>query len=373
MKVPAFRIKQGRQVIYLTAFEAKQFLKEGFTAPDAWSPTNRQGYQREPKQRRFKRISEYLTAKDRNALLPQAILLNSREKLTFRAANGDGHFGTLEIKHLPLWEVDGQHRLGGIRVACQTNPDEMEDFMVPVVITEGVPRIEEAVLFFVINTEQKRVPTDLAQRIITEQVEDAERRKEVVSMGKEWIARATEVVDLLIEKEGNPWYERIAIPGLKQASTLIKQVSFVQSLQPILDAERNPAFAHLKAEDSAELLARYWEAVRDTFPEAFEDHKNYVITRTVGVFPLHKIAPAVFTVVRDRCGGRVTKAGLKEVWGEIGDALKEKFGLERASEFWNKDPETGEAGKYAGAKGFKILADILITVLPQEEKVAAVL
>jgi len=252
-------------------------------------------------------------------------------------------------------------------------PEEMEKFMVPVVITEGVPRIEEAVLFFLINTEQKRVPTDLAQRIISEQVEDAERRKEVVSMGKEWIARATEVVDLLIAREGNPWYERIAIPGLKQASTLIKQVSFVQSLQPILDADKNPAYGHLKADEIAELLARYWEAIRDTFPEAFEDHKNHVITRTVGVFPLHKIAPSVFSLVQEEHGGRVTKAGLKEVISEVGENLKQEFKLDSPSEFWNKDPEEGEAGKYAGAKGFSILADILRRNLPRKQKVAAVL
>jgi len=151
--------------MYLTRLRAADFVN-GLTRADAWSPSNRNGYQRTPTESRFKKIARYVLGKDGHPhpVLPQAVVLNTRpedaKKLRF-TGSAEG-VGMLEIpEDMILWEVDGQHRLGGLRHALGENP-AFADFPIPIVITEGLTRLDEAVLFFVVNTTQKRVGTDLA-------------------------------------------------------------------------------------------------------------------------------------------------------------------------------------------------------------------
>src|SRR6266545_3405931 len=178
--------------------KAGALVKEGFTRPDAWTPINRDGYQREPEQRRFKKIADYLLRSDGWVrIMPQAILLNIRGKCRFHSSiNKD--YGTLDIPDslLPLIEVDGQHRIGGLRRAVALNP-EIANYPVIVVLTEDLKRLEEAVMFYVINTTQKRVGTDIAQRVIAQELKDTSLRRALVEEGKEWIGKATEIVDIL--------------------------------------------------------------------------------------------------------------------------------------------------------------------------------
>jgi DGQHR domain-containing protein len=364
IKLPALRIEQFGRTMYATTLRAG-FLAEadGLTKPDAWSQTNRQGYQRWPVESRFKKIAKHIIGTNGNrGTLPGAILLNSRRPLKFKALDGHPDIGWLEIPEeaLPLWEVDGQHRIGGVRVAVQEYP-ELADYAFPVVILENVSRIEEALTFFVINTMQKRVPTDLAQRLVAQQADDPELRKQVVGEGQVWIKTATEVVDL-INEEGdtvNPWFNRIGIPGVRNPGVLMRQVSFVSSLKPLLDSQS--VYAALQPERIAKLLLNYWGALSDVFPAAFAEHDKYVIQNTVGVFPLHNIAPTVFELVRGQ-QGKISRDGIREVLQPMAEYLQREYGKgeddsDDPSNFWLGDG--GEAGKYAGAKGFRIITDIL--------------
>ncbi len=84
----------------------------------------------------------------------------------------------------------------------------------------------------------------------------------------------------------------------------------------------------------------------------------------MGVFPLHMIAAQVFDMVRSE-KGRITKDGIVEVIRALDRSLGEKY--ESGSAFWHA--KVGEAGKYAGAKGFRIIAEILREHLPETKKI----
>ena len=367
-KLDALRIKQGSTTLYLTYLRARDFM-DGLTDVDAWSPTNKQGYQRMPVQSRFRKIARYVTGKDGNPrpVLPQAVVLNARaedsKKLRFTGA-GENGVGTLEIPEgVKLWEVDGQHRLGGLRYAVGENA-EFGDFPIPIVITEGLPRLDEAVLFFVVNTTQKRVATDLAQRLIEQQMGDASLRLQIVAEGKDWIPKATRIVDIMVNTPGNPWHAKIGIPGTQLSGILMKQVSFVTSLKPVLNGG---LYGSVPPEDVAQLLIRYWQALQEIYPEAFENPDEHVIQNTVGVFPLHILAPTVFDMVRSK-NGRITKDAIAEVIKELAQNLSKDY--DQGSTFWHS--KDGEAGKYAGAKGFRLLAEILKEHMPELKKMQLV-
>jgi DGQHR domain-containing protein len=361
LKVPAIRIEQAGIVLYLTFLRAKEAL-DGVTQVDGWSPTNKSGYQRMPVPARFRKIARYVQGKEGSrAILPQAVVLNHRDadsKLKFTALD-DGPLGTLEIKHdQKLWEVDGQHRLGGLRVAVEENP-ALGQYSVPVVITEGLARLDEAVLFFVVNTNQKRVPTDLAQRLIEQQMKDPDLKMHIVAGGKDWIPKGVKVVDAILATQGQPWEGKIGIPGTKTEGALTKQVSFVTSLKPLLTS----LYGSVEPEEIAQLVIRYWQAIESVYPEALADPDEYIIQKTVGIFPLHAIAPEIFDMVRTG-HGKITVDALKEVFSELDKNLGKDFVA--GSEFWHG--EEGEAAKYGSQKGFRMLADILKEHMPKAKK-----
>ena len=363
LKVPAIKVQQADTVLYLTFLRAKDVIN-GLSEVDAWSPSNRSGYQRMPTQARFRKIARYVMGKEGSRpILLQAVVLNLREPgshLKFTTTE-DGPFGTLEIKDdQKLWEVDGQHRLGGLRVAVEENPC-LGEYPVPVVITEGLSRLEEAVLFFVVNTNQKRVPTDLAQRLIEQQMKDPALKLKILAEGKDWIPRAVRVVDAMLAIPGHPWEGKIGIPGTKTAGALTKQVSFVSSMKPLLSSlYGSPS---VDPEEIAQMLIRYWQAIEAVYPEAFADPEEYGIQKTGGIFPLHAIAPEVFDMVRTR-HGKITKDGLEEVISELDKNLAKDY--PGGSDFWHR--EDGEAAKYGSQKGFRMLADIFREHLPKTKK-----
>jgi len=361
LKIPAMKIEQAKTVLYLTFLQAKDVV-DGVTQVDAWSPSNKSGYQRMPVQARFRKIARYVMGKDASRpILPQAVVLNHREtdpRLKFTASDG-GPMGTLEVKHdQVLWEVDGQHRLGGLRVAVEENP-ALGEYPVPIVITEGLQRLEEAVLFFVVNTNQKRVPTDLAQRLIEQQMKDPDLKMQIVAGGKDWIPKGVKVVDALLASSGHPWEGRIGIPGTKTEGALTKQVSFVSSLKPLLTS----LYGSVEPEEIAQLLIRYWQAIESVYPEALADPEDYIIRKTVGIFPLHAIAPEIFDMVRTK-HGKITVDALEEVFSELNKNLSKTYIA--GSDFWHG--EDGEAAKYGSQKGFRMLADILREHLPKAKK-----
>lgn len=333
------------------------------TKVDAWSPSNKSGYQRMPTEARFRKIARYVQGKEGGrSVLPQAVVLNYRNgdsKLKFRPSEG-GPLGTLEIaEDQTLWEVDGQHRLGGIRRALAETP-ELGEYPIPIVIVDGLSRIDEAYLFFVVNTTQKRVPTDLAQRLIEQQMNDQDLRFQIVTGGKEWIPKGVKVVDAMLAVPDHPWHGKIGIPGTKVAGIVAKQVSFVTSLKPILTT---PPYTSVDAPDMAQILIRYWQALQEIYPEAFENPDEYLIQKTVGVFPAHSIAAEVFDMVRSK-HGKITKDGLVDVLKELDKNLSRDY--DGGSAFWHS--EAGEAAKYGGQKGFRMVTEILREHLPSAKK-----
>ena len=107
-------------------------------------------------------------------------------------------------------------------------------------------------------------------------------------------------------------------------------------------------------EDSAVLIARYWQALGRVFSPAFQDPDHYVIQKTPGVFSLHELAPEIFELARDQ--GDVTENTLYNVLTSLQD-------VDDGAEFWHSENYEG-AAQFGSMKGFKILASVLRQYLP---------
>ena len=294
---PAVRFRQKRPDVnlYVTAIPLKNLL--GRFDSDTYSSDNPSGYQRPVTKSRLRQISHYV--REEEGTLPTSVVLCVRQPHRARFVSADGASGILTIDAgVPMWIVDGQHRLFGLRRALEKDKAKwLADYQLPVVVMDGIDAYEEMRTFHVINTRHKGVPTDIVDRHLlsmrkSEGLALIEREGE-----KSYLrARATMLADFLNEDKASPWRGMIRMPGdsLKPEHT-IRQHSLVTSLEPVL---RDGFVKRVKDEEAARLLLNYWNAARDIWSTAFETPKDYVLQKPLGAAVLHQILPDVLDVCR---------------------------------------------------------------------------
>lgn len=366
LKLNVFKIRQSERNLYLASIRAKDFTDETMFKIDFWEPEKlkkcdqkNQGYQRKPSLSRIKEIATFLETK--NPSFPTSILLSTRKPV--EATNYSVGSGYTMIVDPPLYIVDGQHRIAGIRHSIkEKNNKDIQNFQLPVIIMETKDKIDEVRQFDTLNTKQKRVSTDLAQRLLQGMILERPESFDKIP----WQIKALKTLDLLNQQEDSPWYDRIRLPNEdKTAAHIVSQNSMITSLKPLFD---DGLFSSrtISVDFSYEILKNYWLALKDIFEDAFLAPKDYVIRKTPGVFALHSLLHEIDKLARISKRPEDYK---REFFREVLTKTFNKFegtknpGL--ISDFWRSDYDMG-ASQYGSMKGFKILADQLKDCLPVE-------
>lgn len=358
VNIPALRIKQKDVTIYVSALPFGELRK--YMKVDDWRPDDPDGYQRPLGNRRLSEIAKYIT--EGKGVLPTSVLLATRVSdeitITFEASSSNGVDGSPELGVISipddavLWVVDGQHRLFGMARAYEKGEIELASYPFPFTVIVGVDRYEEMTHFNIINTMQKKMPTDIVDRHL---VQKAEREGiDLIAQGpkgaKEYLrAMATRIVDKLNEAPG-PWHDQIAIPGVVgRDNGLVRQHAMVVSLEPALKD------SFLAARDEGEvvkLLTSYWRALEKVWPEAFASPDEYRVQATVGIYSLNSVFPSVVQLClaeRD-----FSEEKMREIW--------EGTGIETG--FWSKGPEGDNLTLGTGMASIRALAEYLRRELP---------
>jgi hypothetical protein len=194
-----------------------------------------------------------------------------------------------------------------------------------------------------------KVPVDLAQRLIAQQDEDPRLHKLLVETGRDWVARATNIVDILNESPDQPWEQSIIIPS-GDVEVGVKQNTIVRSLRPLLVGDH--VYKNQDPSTIAELLIRYWKAIGELWPDAVnrDSRDEYSLMKSIGVLTMHNISPMVFEAARVG-GKKVTQEAIREVLESVARKLP--------TEFW--DSRTGDAGKVGtNNKAVRYLSDLIL-------------
>jgi DGQHR domain-containing protein len=340
MELPAFELEQNRKKFYAAYMFAEQLCDERRVKADAWSPSNREGYQRRLDMVRARLFAKYIANPDN--ISPPAVLLSVRESVEFRSK--DGKYGILSIPDGSiLYEVDGQHRIGGLREAAKR--DEIHsDFALPVIIIcpeklgkkeAANPRFCEAKQFVVINRTQKTVRSDLSDRFIarltTKQREDLEVLGTVETL--ERTQAAVQIADQLNHRARSPWERRIKLPGKRGNG--VSQRAFTNSLEPVL---KDPILKTLSYDEIVDALDEYWTAWKHLCPKAFNEPQHHVIQKTIGLSVLHELFIEAAKLLKSR-----RKDWTQDNFYEVLDKMTRGVG----DEFWHS---RGEAGRGGGNK-----------------------
>jgi len=348
MKLRVIPILQNNKKMYMGSIKVKDLFNHFKLDVDTQSlKKNKKGYQRKSVLRRSRAFLKYIE-KAKDATSPNSILLNFRGKLPVEQGPDSNVYLNFPEESL-LWIVDGQHRLQGLKEG-QKN-EEIKNFEIPFVIMNEKDNYLEALQFFIINKTQKGVKSDLAQNFLL-QVEKREpdflksNLPAQIIRNLEWNPSAVRVMEKLTERRDSPWFGKVQLANEPKLKTVIPQTSFIDSLEPILKDDGFMISINHKEDILIELLIRYWQAIKEICPKAFEYPQDYVIQKTVGIFTLHKLFVKIITLSRDD-KNRVTVEYIKNILSQIPSIFN--------SDYWNS--KTGDAGKVGtNKKSFSFLA-----------------
>jgi len=333
LEVNAFRIKQwgygegvGEYDLYLTALPASYLALRADI--DRWTRENREGYQRPPYESRLRQkgrasIVRYLL--EEMGVFPTSVLLNVRCNLSFKEElkiSEKISYGKLTIPdNERLWIVDGQHRLEALKRVTSIKP-EFENYPVPVTIMSLKNKFDEMLLFYIVNSRQKRIPTDIAYRHLQSMVEKVEVEERYtwiknVLLGPEERRKgvAALIVDYLVEDPESPFYGRVRFLGeekeewhLTEDSVLIRYVSKLLS---------EKTFSLMDPSAVADLLIQYWKAIEELYPLCFREgeSENYTLLKHTGIASLTYLFPTIYAYCMME--GDVSMEKMKELLGYL--------------------------------------------------------
>ena len=322
------------------------------SGPDVLDPIlNPDGTQRELNVKHSEEALEYaLTAENVDpSKEPRAfpeVTLNARDKsvLRFTFISGgefdfddisdelmpDSSIARVQVRvdalHIPvpplnpqISRIDGNHRLSQAQVIADSTEDKevlgqiTESLNVPFALYVGLEQSQERKIFSAYNGKHKGMPAAIIDNFELGANSDYENIRTLKGASR-WLA-------VQLQKEGKPFYGKVHLGGSKVGAkqkfgeappltnrglatailtTLEKCNQLTPRLFPVFDpSDPNEETEQRKQERLAaankmlSYLELYWSAVRDAFPNAWDDKKNYILMSSIGIGGFSQLAGPV--------------------------------------------------------------------------------
>lgn len=358
--------QHGRRMIVgvISAKDLAALYESGVFKVDAYSATNPEGYQRSLSKTRSRRFGRFIQDPEKG-ISPTSILIYARDPLggIDRVGPGIYKISTDQSNETKLFITDGQHRSDGVYEAIRQGWLSIdEDYDLPVTVLFWDPerspsdqRLEEAMQFYTINTQQKRMRTDLAHQYIYRQHE-ADRgpighsTRLTRMKKKDYWPYVIFIARQLRTSDDSPWKDRI-LPPNAAGDAPITEGSFTDSLAPVIDYAIT---ASLTVGQVISLLKNFWRAVFDLCQDAYANPKEHVLMKTSGVYSLHLFLP-VLLIRKPNLGISPSYSQFRQVLSSVGDCFTDGF--------W--ESRNGEAAAFGTSKkSFQDLADHISGELP---------
>ncbi len=277
-------LKQKSVELFLFKMSAHQLLKITYVDPQTRDDPDQ--IQRLLDLKRLKSIGAFI--QQPASLIPNNIVINlSRDVLIQRHSNS--HMGTI---HFPDAEgkygyiLDGQHRLKGFEYA------DGVDFDLAVIALQAMDNHKAGKIFVDINTNQKPADKRLIFNI-REAIGDLPNQQE----------RAGAIVEDLDTLANSPLQGKVA----RYEDDKLKWVNapgLINWIAELVDVGGD--LAGRNRNEQTEILLNYLNAVKELWPQAYEERKDYFIWYPSGLEVLLKIFPNVYRRVMLRYGSMFT-------------------------------------------------------------------
>lgn len=307
IRKPAVKSQQGKRVIFLTAFEVRDFMEKGFYRVDRLDVPESTGMQRLLSAPRARSFGNDLIGADKkdDAFLPTSVFLATGGSISYDEGKGEIFFeSSPHASILPFDVVDGQHRIEGLVEAARKN-ERLRNLPISTVIAHKMKEPERMLQFITVNAKQQPVDQGVAQHIIARftRMHDVENLPYIPQWLKSRIEsgdenRALNIVKFLNSEPSSPWCGRVRLAddGSKDPRLSIRQASFVKSIQRHILAKNHP-LNQVVADDEKRrrILNNFWIAVERVFvgPETGSGDAVSVVYKETGLDFFHSILSAV--------------------------------------------------------------------------------
>lgn len=276
IRCPALRVDQDpRHPLYLFSLTGKQLLQIAeISRAERSSDGTLVGYQRPEVKRHVRNIVEYLDSG--SVLFPNSVILalsTLRFTPSSRRAEAESHAaaGTIEIPlprnghGKPAWIVDGQQR------AIALSKSRSQDLPVPVnafVAAETEVQIDQ---FLRINSAKP-----LSRGLITELLPSVSSVLPPQLAARKAPSAICEVLNIDPESPFRGLIRRASTPLSQRKAAVITDTAIVQMIHHSIHSPLGCLFPYqrlatneMDASGARSVLLTYWNAVRETFPEAW--------------------------------------------------------------------------------------------------------
>jgi DGQHR domain-containing protein len=360
---PAALVRQGSLRLYATSLQVSDLKRPNFYTINKLDPDNGgPGYQRLLNEGRAKRLADYLLdgQTEKDAFLPTSIFLSTNKNIPFDSSTNTITFDVNQIG--PFNVVDGQHRIAGLVLAAEKNPELLE-FEIPVNIAVNLDDISQMCHFLIVNTTQRSVDKAIEQQIVA-------RLTKMINLEKtptmpRWIrrqvekgedARALSVANYLNTDPGSPWLGKIRMANDETDGAIINQKGFITSLKRHIFSANNPLSNPVWDGNRPMILSNYWKAIVELLVDAESDIPSNIY-KTNGLELFHAVSPTVFTHLATKNDFKkdTVKALLKMGFANL---PPEYIGMS-TPEWWHRGGEAaglnrGAIGKLASALSLAI-------------------
>jgi DGQHR domain-containing protein len=255
----------------------KLFFVSSFSVADPMSPAPRKhGYQRDPMEPRLPGIARYFLDGDNQFLITPIIVsvrLDDKEDVEefielFNAGNIDGiherwHRGVVSV-------VDGQHRFLGLVKAH----NDARDFnpVVPVMLYFGLGYSEEANLFDIINSTQRKLPKALIE--VT--------KGDITEAGAQTHDQAIRTIAFALARDKDSvWFEQVNMTGARDPDKPVTYEGLRRSTANMFPAEVLSRITGKNLNPEA-VAKEYWKLVAQACPEAWNDRPEEQVDSETG-------------------------------------------------------------------------------------------
>jgi len=279
IRIPATILKQKDKNLYLFKINSTLLAKVAYVTPR--SEDNPDELQRVVNTPRAKEIGKWL--QDENSLLPNAIVVDLKtnveieptgipDQVTITIPNPD-ETDNCKIAYI----LDGQHRVKGFDYS------EGIEFDLAVVAVHNVTENVRAKLFIDINSKQVKVD----ERLLL----DLMAGTRILESDDE---RVYEVIKGLNEETSSALHNKIQFLP-EQKHKWIKNTNMLAHLKPHIG--NGGVIYNKTTAQQIEIFNSYFNAFKEVFPDAWDDQKNSVLTKSMGF----EIMSGIFRDIKQRC------------------------------------------------------------------------
>jgi DGQHR domain-containing protein len=319
------------------------------------------GYQRQVNANRVRKLAKELLRG--NVDLPTSVLLNVREEDFTPIKNIVVEHGHVFLEtEGPFYVVDGQHRIEAIQLLFNQDPNKWGDYKISFICMLGASWEEELRQFYVVNSNSKSVPTDLALDLLSHQAANNPKLRESLEENNlDWKVRA-QALTAELNNSSVMWRGLIRFAGQEsgdRVGSVITNTGMVTSLKPLMSIDKFASQPDVSKQVA--VIDAYWQAVKNILPDAFDDEKRakYGIQKQTGAVVLHGVFVRLFDLVSSSGRSATDPASYEHF---LSNALLGLDGDNAAGEtvsgadFWLNGFE-GAAGSYSSAGGQRVLTN----------------